>query len=207
MDEVGSPRTRRGHDLSMLDAAYEKYAARLFDYCLWSTGDPEAAEDAVHAALLAAYGRPGLLRDNGGLRAWLYAAARNECLRGTRRPARTAPATSPTSGVEDPTAKLAALEELARIRRVTAGFTRPEQDVAELALRHRLVPPEVAQILGRPESHIRTVILRVHSALSARCGEGVLVAFAAPPPPALPETLYARIRGAAAVPDRAEYFA
>ena len=192
----------------MLDAAYEKYAARLYDYCLWATGDSEAAEDAVHGALVAAYGRPGLMRVNRTLRAWLYSAARNEYLRAAHRTGRPAkPAAWPDGGAEDPTAKITALEELARVRRVTATFTRHEQDVAELALRHRLVPPEVAIVLGRPESHIRTVILRVHSALSARCGEGVLLAYASPPPPALPESLYGRIRGSAAVPDRAAYFA
>lgn len=191
----------------MLDAAYEKYAARLYDYCFWSTGESTAAEDAVHSALVAAYGRDGLLRDDGSLRAWLYSAARNECLRTARRTGKAPGPSGTPNGVEDPGAKITASAELARVRRVTATFTRPEQDVAELALRHRLVPTEVAAVLGRPESQIRTIILRVHSALSARCGEGVLLAFASPPPPALPESLYARIVGSASIPDRAAYFA
>lgn len=192
----------------MLDAAYEKYAAQLYDYCLWFSGEnTEIAEGAVHSALVAAYGREGLLRDDGPLRPWLYAAARNECLRSALRNPRP-PASKPAlAAVEDPAAKITAVEELARVRRVTATFTRHEQDVAELALRHRLVPPEVALVVGRPESHVRTVILRAHSALSARCGEGVLLAFSSPPPPPLPESLYARIRGSALIPDRAAYFA
>jgi DNA-directed RNA polymerase specialized sigma24 family protein len=208
MDEEGRARARRGHNKAMLDAAYEKYAAQLYDYCLWfAAGDTETAESAVHSALVAAYGREGLLRDDGPLRPWLYGAARNECLRAAHRSPRPAGAKAAFGAVEDPTAKITAVEELARVRRVTATFTRHEQDVAELALRHRLVPPEVALVLGRPESHIRTAILRVHSTLSARCGEGVLLAFASPPPPPLPESLYARIRGSALIPDRAAYFA
>jgi RNA polymerase sigma factor (sigma-70 family) len=193
----------------MLDAAYEKYAAQLYDYCLWFTsGDMETAEGAVHSALVAAYGREGLLRDDGPLRPWLYTAARNECLRAAHRNSRTStPKPQARQAIEDPTAKISAIEELARVRRVTATFTRHEQDVAELALRHRLVPSEVSLVLGRPEPHIRTVILRVHSALSARCGEGVLLAYSSPPPPTLPESLYARIRGSAFIPDRAAYFA
>ena len=191
----------------MLDAAYEKYAARLYDYCLWFSGDKETAESAVHSALVSAFGREGLLRDDGPLRPWLYGAARNECLRVARKAGRTVPPKPAYADIEDPSAKITAVEELARVRRVTATFTRHEQDVAELALRHRLVPPEVALVLGRPEAHIRTVILRAHSALSARCGEGVLLAFASPPPPPLPESLYARIRGSAFIPDRAAYFA
>jgi DNA-directed RNA polymerase specialized sigma24 family protein len=206
MDEVGSGRARRGNNRAGLDAAYETYAARLYDYCLWSTDDATIAEDAVHSALVAAYGREGLLRNDGMLRPWLYGAARNECIRALRKAGRQ-PKPAPMTGIENPAAKITALEELARVRRVTASFTRYEQDVAELALRHRLVPTEVAIVLGRPQAQIRTVILRVHSALSARCGEGVLLAFSSPPPPTLPEGLYARIVGSASIAERAAYFA
>ncbi len=206
MDEVGSGRARRGNNRAQLDAAYEKYAARLYDYCLWATADSEIAEDAVHAALVGAYGREGLLRDDATLRPWLYTAARNECIRAARKAGRQ-PKPTPVTGIENPAAKITALEELARVRRVTASFTRPEQDVAELALRHRLVPAEVGVVLGGPQAHVRTVILRVHSALSARCGEGVLLAYFSPPPPPLPEGLYARIVGSASIAERAAYFA
>jgi Sigma-70 region 2 len=64
-----------------LAAAYDQFAAPLFAYCRRMLPDPEAAAGAVRDTFVIATSRLEGLRDPDRLRAWLYAVARNECLR------------------------------------------------------------------------------------------------------------------------------
>ena len=71
-------------DPAGLAAAYDAYAAPLYGYCRWMLPDPENAAGALRDTfLLAAAGRDGP-RDASQLRAWLYAAARQQCYRRVR---------------------------------------------------------------------------------------------------------------------------
>ena len=63
-----------------LAAAYDQFAAPLFDYCRRMLPDPDAA-GAVRDTFVIATSRLEGLRDPDRLRPWLYAVARNECLR------------------------------------------------------------------------------------------------------------------------------
>ncbi len=211
-------RQRPPADAATLDAAYRKYAAALFDYSLWASNDVGRAEDAVHAALVAVLGRPGQLRDGKTLRAWLYAAARKEQLK-SAEPTAGAAVPSPdaaepgheSAGREAPAAvhpistPAEIRERLAQVRAITATLTPHEQHVAELAFRHRLVPDEIAVVLGQPMRAIRTTIMRVHSALAAAYGPELLSAFAGPMR-AAPDELYGRVIGSAKLPERIAYF-
>src|SRR5271166_5928744 len=69
-----------------LAAAYDQFAAPLFAYCrrMLPDPDPEAAAGAVRDTFVIATSRLEGLRDPDRLRAWLYAVARNECLRRQR---------------------------------------------------------------------------------------------------------------------------
>ncbi|HET6190161.1 MAG TPA: sigma-70 family RNA polymerase sigma factor, partial [Trebonia sp.] len=73
-------------DPSGLAAAYDRYAEPLYKYCQSMLSNPA---DAVQDTFVIASSRLTELRDPGRLRAWLYAVARNECLRilGSPRPA------------------------------------------------------------------------------------------------------------------------
>ncbi len=64
-----------------LAAAYDQFAAPLFAYCHRLLPGPEAAAGAVRDTFVIATSRLEGLRDPDRLRAWLYAVARNECLR------------------------------------------------------------------------------------------------------------------------------
>jgi hypothetical protein len=119
-EELTRARKRRVDDVAALRAVYQEYANALYDYCLRATGDPDHAEDGVHATLIAALGHPGLLWDNRRLRAWLFAAARNECLRAKNR---------------DGAAALPATDH--------------NVEAAELAARYKLTIAEIGIVLGR----------------------------------------------------------
>ena len=74
-------RVHRGNRPRGLADVYDRYADPLYKYCRSLLGDPADAADAVQDAFVIAASRLGGLRDAERLRAWLYAVARNECLR------------------------------------------------------------------------------------------------------------------------------
>ena len=64
-----------------LAAAYDRYADPLYNYFRSVLNDPADAAGAVQDTFVIAASRLGELDDPPQLRAWLYAVARNECLR------------------------------------------------------------------------------------------------------------------------------
>jgi RNA polymerase sigma factor (sigma-70 family) len=97
-------------DAAILDEAYDSYADALYAYCRSLVQEPAAAADAVRDAFVVAAFRLADVPDESLLRPWLFAVARNECLRaisgGAATGARgifpdgdeTAPADSPAAG-------------------------------------------------------------------------------------------------------------
>src|ERR1700736_1918424 len=71
-------------DPAGLAEAYDKYAAPLHSYCPSMLREPADAADAVQDTFLVATAKLRDLRDPARLRSWLYAGARNECLRRLR---------------------------------------------------------------------------------------------------------------------------
>ena len=99
--------------------------------------EPADAADAVQDTFLVAAAKLHSLRDPGKLRAWLYAVARNECLRrlraGTALSALEEAADLPTQTAEVETAtERAELQEL--VRAAIDGLNPGERDVIELSL-------------------------------------------------------------------------
>src|SRR5580700_11419237 len=76
-------------DPAGLAAAYDSYAAVLHGYCRSLLHEPADAADAVQDTFVIAAGKLEGLRDPDRLRPWLYAVARNECLRRIRARAGT----------------------------------------------------------------------------------------------------------------------
>ena len=66
-----------------LAEAYDRYAPALYAYCRSLVGEPGDAADAVQDTFVIAASELAGLRDRHRLRPWLFAVARNECLRRT----------------------------------------------------------------------------------------------------------------------------
>src|SRR5579863_3677616 len=64
-----------------LAEAYDKYAPALYTYCRSLVREPGEAADAVQDTFVIAAAELAGLRDRHRLRPWLFAVARNECLR------------------------------------------------------------------------------------------------------------------------------
>ena len=71
-------------DPAGLAEAYDRYVVPLYSYCRAMLREPADAADAVQDTFLVATTKLRGLRDPSKLRPWLYAVARNECLRRLR---------------------------------------------------------------------------------------------------------------------------
>jgi RNA polymerase sigma factor (sigma-70 family) len=156
-----------------LEGAYRAYADRLYTYCRGLLRDPDQAADAVHDTFVLAGQRAGQLRDPERLRPWLYAIARNECLRVLRGQARQAPLPEPdqmTAEAPEPTDILRASELQALVWAASAGLNPGDRDVFELTVRHDLAAAEVGQVLGLSVDHAHARVSRVRAQLERALG-------------------------------------
>jgi RNA polymerase sigma factor (sigma-70 family) len=156
-----------------LAAAYDRYADPLYRYCQVMLSDPADAADAVRDTFVIAASQLAGLRDPGRLRAWLYAVARNECLR-ILRAKKLAPALDEAPGLNGDSADVgdgAGRAELRRLLRdAAAGLNPVAREVIELHLRHGLEPAEVAIVLGVSPNHAQSLVCRAREQLEACLG-------------------------------------
>jgi RNA polymerase sigma factor (sigma-70 family) len=134
-----------------LAEAYDRYADPLYRYCQSALGDPGDAADAVQDTFVIAAARLAGLRDPEQLHAWLYAVARNECLRVLgARTAPAAPAEAPEvtgDGAEaGDQAERGGLQSLAED--AAAGMNPAEHEIVQLHLWQGLDAAEIAAVLG-----------------------------------------------------------
>jgi len=147
-----------------LAAAYDRYADPLYKYCRTLLRDPAVAADAVQDTFVIAASMLHWLRAPEQLRAWLYAAARNECQR-TGDERQGAPALSEALGhspdfSEDARADLRLLFDA-----VMNGLNSGEHEVIELQLCAGLAASELADVLGVSPDHAHTLLTRAREQL------------------------------------------
>jgi RNA polymerase sigma factor (sigma-70 family) len=152
-----------------LAAAYDRYADPLYKYCRSVLSHPADAADAVQDTFVIAASRLAELRDPGRLRAWLFAVARNECLRilGSPRPA---PRVTVPPGMADTVIDIteggAERAELRALLTTAArGLNPAEREALELQLRQGLEATEIADVLGVSRSQAVSLAARARDQL------------------------------------------
>jgi RNA polymerase sigma factor (sigma-70 family) len=168
-------------DPAGIGVAYDRYAAGLYGYCHWMLHPGWDVAEALRETFVVAT-TLGDLPEAPKLRPWLYAVARNECLRrhGTTPAApdqshgadHTAhpgePAGPGGQPAEDPDPGQAELQEL--VRAVLAELGPDEREVIELSLRHDLYDSDLATALGVSWSEAYTLTSRARSRLEQDLG-------------------------------------
>lgn len=157
---------------------YDRYSSRLFDFCVSMLRDRESAADCVQDTFCTAAARLSSLRDLGKLRPWLYAIARNEALRRIRERRREQASDElPETASDEPGPEaLAARTELAAlIAQAAAGLSDRDREILDLAYRHGLDGPEIAEALGTSAATTRTLLHRLRETVERSLG-AVLVA-------------------------------
>ena len=152
---------------------YDRYADRLHDFCVGMLRDRDCAADCVQDAFCIAATRLPQLREPDKLRPWLYSIARNEALRVLRERRRETPSEELPDEVSDEPGPetLAARTELADlVSEAAGGLTDRDQAVLELAYRHGLDGPELAEALGVSQSNANTMVGRLRDTIERSLG-------------------------------------
>ncbi len=155
----------RGSTIAMHD--------RLHDFCAGMLGDRDSAADCVQDTFCIAATRLPQLRDPDKLRPWLYSIARNEALRRIRERRRETPSEDllDTASGEAGPDTLAARTELADLIADTAGgLSDRDRSVLELAFRHGLNGPDLAEALGVSPSNANTIVHRLRDTIERSLG-------------------------------------
>lgn len=160
-------------DQQALAELYDRYSDRIYSYCVSVCGNPEAAADAMQDSFLLAYARISQLRDPSKLRPWLYAIARNECLRQLRANKRTvdlelAGEVADMNATSDTTLNAADARSL--IDDAFAGMNSGDRDVLDLALRQDLDNSSIAAVLAVSDNNAAAKVSRAKSQLEKAVG-------------------------------------
>lgn len=162
---------------------FDAYGARLFDYCHALLRDREAAAAALNDALIAAQAHIPKLRDGARFRGWLYAVARNECLRKLRGPGFERDRQEAPEAVDlmlDAEARAMLQETRQLVHNALSGLNAQEREAVDLFLRHDLDVEDLAGALAltseQAEDLVEGARIELDNALAAaivaRTGRG-----------------------------------
>jgi RNA polymerase sigma factor (sigma-70 family) len=160
-------------DPAGLTTAYETYAPALYTYCRSLLRDADDAADALHDTFIVASQKLDGLRDPERLRPWLYAVARNECLRLLRARGRTV-ALEDSDEVSDESADVTVgvrqgeLRDL--VRAALDGLSAGDREILDLSMRHELSGPELGAALGVSANHAHALLSRARSQAEVALG-------------------------------------
>src|SRR5688500_13939887 len=126
-----------------LEAAYTAYADRIHDYARYMLrfSSPDTAADVTQDTFLIALAKAGSLRDPNRFKPWLYAIARNECLRVIRTTKRATPIDPEDTehltaeGSPDMSTGLAGDDLRVLVHAAAEGLSPKDREVFELGLR------------------------------------------------------------------------
>jgi RNA polymerase sigma factor (sigma-70 family) len=160
-------------DPAGLAEAYNRYADPLYNFCRAILREPADAADAVHDTFVIAACRLSGLEDPERLRSWLYAVARNECLRKLRGVSRQEPLEK-IADLPDEATDIATDAEQAELRALVRealnGLGPAEREILELQIRQGLTNGESASILGISCNHLHALLSRARDQLEISLG-------------------------------------
>jgi RNA polymerase sigma factor (sigma-70 family) len=160
-------------DRAAFAGIYDRYADRLHDFCVGMVRDRDAAADCVQEVFCTAAVDLPKLRDPDKLRPWLYAIARHQALR-TIRERRREPVSDELPDMASHDAgpdTLAARNELAElIAQAAGGLADRDREVLELAYRHGLNGPDLAEALGVSPASAKKLVQRLRETIERSLG-------------------------------------
>ena len=152
---------------------YDRYADRLHDFCIGMVRDRDAAADCVQDVFCSAATQLPKLRDPERLRPWLYAIARNEalrCIRDRRREQVSDELPEVASHDAGPDTLAARNELAALVAEAAGGLGDRDRTVLELAYRHGLDGPELANALEVSPGTANKMVSRLRNTIESSLG-------------------------------------
>lgn len=200
MPDAGLIEAAQRGDADALEALIIRYQPRVFRFGLKMCRNADDAGDIVQETLLALARKIGGFRGDASVATWLFAIARNACIRRRRRskfaPAREESLERLDAGQRDDLADPSAGPERAAFgheleARLTAAIDALEPGQREvLVLRdvEGLSAPEVAEVLGIQVDAVKSRLHRARVAVRARLAPALGVALT-PAAPDCPDVL------------------
>lgn len=154
-------------------AIYDRYAGRIYSYCLTMLRDPKDAADASHDAFVKAATRIDRLGDPGKLRPWLFSMARTE----TRAEGRHQSKVTPGGHIAETRVGLsgsAADNEKTGLRTLVweamDGLGQRDQELMALHLTEGLEGEDLAQAMGVDMEHLPVLVSRMRNRVEKALG-------------------------------------
>lgn len=147
-------------DRAAFGLLYDRYAARVYRYCVRRMGDRSEAEDATSATFIRALERLDAFR-GGSFAAWLFAIARTTCIDRLRKP-RPQPLDDHVELRDpglDPADRAERAADAQEIRAMLSVLSADQRDVIELRLAG-LSGAEIAAATGRSTPAVKMLQLR-----------------------------------------------
>jgi RNA polymerase sigma factor (sigma-70 family) len=160
-------------DREAFAAIYDRYADRLYDFCVSVLRDRHEAEDAVQDTFVLAAQRLAQLNDPDRLRPWLYAVARSVALRKAKARKRVVLDTE-VEDMVDPEAGPQRAAELADLRELVwsaaAGLSERDRALLDLHLRQGLDGAELGEAMGVKAGHAYVLLTRLRDQVERSLG-------------------------------------
>lgn len=150
---------------------YERYAADIFHFALWLTGDTAEAEDIMSETFVRAWaGRERIHTET--MKGYLLTIARNLHLKGWRERQRYTALDEQTAAREpSPEQVTAVRDELAAVMAIMAHWPEVDRTALLLSAHHALPYAEIARILGLTETAVKVKIHRARLKLAQNMGD------------------------------------
>ena len=163
----------RSGDTAALGDIYDRYADRIYSFCVSRLRNPADAADCTQDTFVRAATRLGQLRSPDRLRPWLFAIARNTIIDASRHRGRTAPSdelgdmTSDAAGPEAVAGRTAAAE---LIWSAASALQARDQDLLRLQLQEGLGGEDLAAVMGVSRSHLDVMQTRLKERIAKAAG-------------------------------------
>ncbi len=147
---------------------YERFADRIYGFCVLLLRDRDEAGDVTHDTFVVAAQRIAQLRDAERLQSWLFAIARHQCYRRLRQRGRvTLVESAPDDIATDDTAlaELSAAEASALVWNAAEGLNERDRAVLYLNTSEGLEGAELAAALGERQANPYSLLNRAKQQL------------------------------------------
>ena len=155
------------HNPALFQAIYERWAAPVYRYFHFRTGETESAEDLTSQLFLSAYQALPRYRHQGHFAAWLFTIARNQVKEYYRKRAREVPLVQAErlASPADPLAEVARADEIRCLRKLILQLPDAEQELIRLRYVAGLSFADMAIILNRREDAVKKNLYRLQARL------------------------------------------
>lgn len=154
-------------------AIYDRYADRIYSYCLTMLRDRGAAAVAAHDTFVALATRLDQVGDQGVLRPWLFAIARNEARSEGRPRSRVAPDEDVSEAMVEGRGSALEMEDAelrALVWQSVEGLGERDRELMALHLIERLEGADLATAMGVEMSHLPDLVSRMRNRVDKALG-------------------------------------